>query len=64
MGHMVTTAARSSYLPSPVSEYVTLQAALASAFEAGGEAEGLEGGVMVAHVVHLKGGMGDTVFVG
>src|SRR5215207_448452 len=29
-----------------------------------GEAEGLEGGVMVAHVVDLQGGMGDTVLVG
>ena len=48
MGHTVTTAARSSYLPSPVSEYMTMQATLASAFEAGGEAEGLEGGVMVS----------------
>jgi hypothetical protein len=32
--------------------------------EAGGEAEGLEGGVMVAHVVDLEGGMGDAVLVG
>src|SRR5918995_1602597 len=30
----------------------------------GGEAEGLEGGVMVSYVVHLEGGMGDAVFVG
>ena len=29
-----------------------------------GEAEGLEGGVMVTDVVHLEGGMGDTVFAG
>src|SRR5215210_2042572 len=29
-----------------------------------GKAEGLEGGVVVSHVVHLEGGMGDAVFVG
>ena len=29
-----------------------------------GEAEGLEGGVMVANVVDLQGGMGDTVLLG
>ena len=32
--------------------------------EAGGEAEGLERGVMVAHVVDLEGGMGDVVLAG
>ena len=29
-----------------------------------GEAEGLEGGVMVADVVYLEGGMGDAIFAG
>ena len=32
--------------------------------ETGGEAESLEGGVMVAYVVDLEGGMGDAVLLG
>src|SRR5919112_1211088 len=36
----------------------------ASVVGVGGKAQGLEGGLMVAYMVHLEGGMGDSVFAG
>src|SRR5215212_9022404 len=58
----VDRSASRSYAHSNVCGYVGTNVTLS--VESGGEAEGLEGGVMVAHVVDLEGGMGDAVLVG